>query len=94
MSSSALRAGDLGELVGRIRRGELLRVTLGETRWTLVERMQSVMSLIEGHAEHVMDAVGADVLPSLCEASRRDDAAGGRRGACHGACSSACWGSS
>ena len=27
--------------------------------------MQSVMSLIEGHAEHVMDAVGEDVLPSL-----------------------------
>jgi putative hydrolase len=31
----------------------------------LVERMQSAMSLIEGHAEHTMDAVGAEVLPSL-----------------------------
>jgi putative hydrolase len=30
-----------------------------------VERMQAAMSLIEGHAEHVMDEVGADVLPSL-----------------------------
>jgi putative hydrolase len=27
--------------------------------------MQSAMSLIEGHAEHTMDAVGAEVLPSL-----------------------------
>jgi putative hydrolase len=27
--------------------------------------MQAAMSLIEGHAEHTMDAVGAEVLPSL-----------------------------
>jgi coenzyme F420 biosynthesis associated uncharacterized protein len=31
----------------------------------LRERIQAVMSLIEGHAEHTMDAVGAEVLPSL-----------------------------
>ena len=42
-----------------------MRLTLGEDRWQLVERMQAVMSLIEGHAEHTMDAVGAEVLPSL-----------------------------
>jgi coenzyme F420 biosynthesis associated uncharacterized protein len=47
------------------RRGELLRLTMGEDRWELVERMQAAMSLIEGHAEHTMDAVGAEVLPSL-----------------------------
>jgi coenzyme F420 biosynthesis associated uncharacterized protein len=57
--------GELRELVERARRGELLRLTLGEDRWQLVERIQAVMSLIEGHAEHTMDAVGADVLPSL-----------------------------
>src|SRR5205807_7107318 len=45
--------------------GELLRLTLGEERWQLVERMQAAMSLIEGHAEHTMDAVGAEFLPSL-----------------------------
>jgi coenzyme F420 biosynthesis associated uncharacterized protein len=56
---------ELRELVERARRGELLRLTLGEDRWALVERMQAVMSLIEGHAEHTMDAVGAEVLPSL-----------------------------
>jgi putative hydrolase len=27
--------------------------------------MQAAMSLIEGHAEHTMDAVGAEVLPTL-----------------------------
>jgi coenzyme F420 biosynthesis associated uncharacterized protein len=56
---------ELREMVERARRGELLRLTLGEDRWRLVERMQSAMSLIEGHAEHTMDAVGAEVLPSL-----------------------------
>jgi uncharacterized protein (DUF2342 family) len=56
---------ELRELVARAGRGELLRLTLGEDRWQLVERMQAVMSLIEGHAEHTMDAVGAEVLPSL-----------------------------
>jgi coenzyme F420 biosynthesis associated uncharacterized protein len=61
----SLRTGELRTLIHRLRRGEVLRLTLGETRWTLVERVQSAMSLIEGHAEHVMDAVGAEVLPSL-----------------------------
>lgn len=58
-------AGDIGELIARARRGELLRITLGEDRWQLLERMQAAMTLIEGHAEHVMDAVGAQALPSL-----------------------------
>ena len=58
-------AGELRELVERARNGELLRITLGEDRWALVERMQAAMSLIEGHAEHTMDAIGAEVLPSL-----------------------------
>jgi uncharacterized protein (DUF2342 family) len=56
---------ELREMVERARRGELLRLTLGEDRWALVEQMQAAMSLIEGHAEHTMDAIGAEVLPSL-----------------------------
>lgn len=56
---------DLRTLAERLRRGELLRLTLGEERWQLVARMQATMSLVEGHAEHVMDAVGAEVLPAL-----------------------------
>ena len=55
----------LREMLERARRGELLRLSLGEDRWQLVERMQAAMSLIEGHAEHTMDAIGAEVLPSL-----------------------------
>jgi uncharacterized protein (DUF2342 family) len=60
-----LNLAELRGMVERARRGELLRLTLGEDRWALVERMQAAMSLIEGHAEHVMDEVGAEVLPSL-----------------------------
>jgi coenzyme F420 biosynthesis associated uncharacterized protein len=56
---------DLRTLADRLRGGELLRLGLGEDRWALVERMQATMSLIEGHAEHVMDAVGAEELPML-----------------------------
>lgn len=56
---------EMSELVSKARRGELLQVTLGKERWALVERMQATMTLIEGHAEHVMDAVGAELLPSL-----------------------------
>ena len=59
------RDGELRALVDRARRGELLRLGLGDERWGIVERMQATMSLIEGHAEHTMDAVGAELLPSL-----------------------------
>jgi coenzyme F420 biosynthesis associated uncharacterized protein len=56
---------DLRTLARRLRGGELLRLGLGEDRWALVDRMQATMSMIEGHAEHVMDAVGAEELPTL-----------------------------
>jgi coenzyme F420 biosynthesis associated uncharacterized protein len=58
-------AGELREMLDRARSGQLLRLTLGEDRWRLVERMQAAMSLIEGHAEHTMDVIGAEMLPSL-----------------------------
>lgn len=59
------RDGELRALIDRARHGELLRLGLGDERWGIVERMQATMSLIEGHAEHTMDAVGAESLPSL-----------------------------
>ena len=85
------RDGELQTLVERARRGELLRIGLGDERWQLVERMQATMSLIEGHAEHTMDAVGAELLPSLprlrAALTRRRESAG-----CPGGCSSGCSG--
>jgi coenzyme F420 biosynthesis associated uncharacterized protein len=65
LDGKGFNPNQLRPLLERARRGELLRLTLGDERWQLVERMQATMSLIEGHAEHTMDAVGAEVLPSL-----------------------------
>jgi coenzyme F420 biosynthesis associated uncharacterized protein len=65
LSRSAFDTSELRSIVERARQGQFLRLTLGEDRWQLVERMQAAMSLIEGHAEHTMDVIGADVLPSL-----------------------------
>jgi len=83
--STSFDRSDLRALLERARRGELLRLTLGDERWQLVERMQATMSLIEGHAEHTMDAVGAEVLPSLerlraAMNRRRDRSKIGQRG--------------
>ena len=56
---------ELLDLVSRVRRGETLRWTLGEDRWSKIEGIQAAMSVIEGHAEHTMDAIGTEELPSL-----------------------------
>ncbi|MCW3040884.1 MAG: hypothetical protein JWM31_2789, partial [Solirubrobacterales bacterium] len=56
---------DVRALVEQARSGSLLTLVAGPERAALLERIQSIMSLIEGHAEHVMDAAGAPVLPDL-----------------------------
>ena len=73
-------AGELREMVDRARAGQLLRLTLGEDRWKLVEQMQAAMSLIEGHAEHTMDVVGAETLPSLARLREAMNRRRGQRG--------------
>jgi coenzyme F420 biosynthesis associated uncharacterized protein len=57
------RAG-LRELVDAIRRADLVSLVVGPDRRAIIDRVQATMAVVEGHAEHVMDAVGADVLPS------------------------------
>jgi len=56
---------DLRALVEAVRQGELITLVVGRERRDVIDRMQATMAVIEGYAEHVMDAVGADVLPSL-----------------------------
>ena len=58
--SAALRRGDLIGLVDHAAERETL------------DRVQAVMAVIEGHAEHVMDAVAPDLLPSLPRLRARD----------------------
>jgi coenzyme F420 biosynthesis associated uncharacterized protein len=56
---------DLRALADGLREGGLVNAVAGPERRAIVERIQAVMALIEGHAEHVMDAVGEEVLPNL-----------------------------
>ena len=55
---------DLREWTDSVRRGELVTLVIGRERRVIVDRIQAAMAVIEGHAEHVMDAVGAEVIPS------------------------------
>ena len=59
------RGDDLRAIVAAVRRGDLLSLVTTSGQRALIERIQAVMAVIEGHAEHVMDAVGRDLLPSL-----------------------------
>jgi coenzyme F420 biosynthesis associated uncharacterized protein len=56
---------DLRGLVEHIREEGLTALGLSPERKALLARAQSFMALLEGYAEHVMDAVGAELLPDL-----------------------------
>ncbi len=56
---------DLRRLAAAVRAGDLVSLVASPQERATVERMQSTMAVLEGHAEHVMDAVGAPLLPSL-----------------------------
>jgi coenzyme F420 biosynthesis associated uncharacterized protein len=57
------------EAVGRLVRGDenvsLLDIMQTPEQKAVVERLTAVMSLLEGHADVVMDGVGPDVVPSV-----------------------------
>jgi coenzyme F420 biosynthesis associated uncharacterized protein len=48
-----------------LRRGDLISIVANPAERSTLDRVQAVMAVIEGHAEHVMDAVAPDLLPSL-----------------------------
>jgi coenzyme F420 biosynthesis associated uncharacterized protein len=56
---------DLRAMWDSVRDGGLVHAVAGPERKAVIDRLQAIMALIEGHAEHVMDAAGAEVLPSL-----------------------------
>jgi coenzyme F420 biosynthesis associated uncharacterized protein len=82
VDASSLRrlpsAADLRALAEAVREGGLALAVAGPERRALLERVQAVMGLVEGHAEWAMDAAGRDELPSLdrlraaLDARRRD----------------------
>jgi len=56
---------DLRGLVDAVREGGLAAVVLGTERRALMDRVQAFMAVLEGYAEHVMDAVGPAVIDDL-----------------------------
>ena len=62
-------------LVDAVREGDLLSLVIGPEQRALLDRVQATMAVLEGYAEHVMDAVGADVLADLPSCAPRWSAA-------------------
>lgn len=64
---------DPRELVRTLMRGGLARLVADPAHAARLDRLQATMSVIEGHAEHVMDACAADAGPALVELRRKLD---------------------
>jgi coenzyme F420 biosynthesis associated uncharacterized protein len=66
----------IGELV-RILRGDsqasLADLFQNERQRSVVDQLTGIMSLLEGHADVVMDGVGPEVIPSVAEIRRKFD---------------------
>jgi coenzyme F420 biosynthesis associated uncharacterized protein len=60
------RFGRAAERVSRAAlRADLLGMVASAPEQAMIDQTQAVMAVIEGHAEHVMDAVAPELLPSL-----------------------------
>jgi coenzyme F420 biosynthesis associated uncharacterized protein len=72
-AGSALRA-DPRRIAGALLRGELVRVLAGPEQRALLDRAQATMAVLEGHAEHVMDAAAPDLGPEFAGLRARMEA--------------------
>ena len=67
--------GDLArkvvDLISGKSEGSLLDLFSGPEQKAVIERVTGVMSLLEGHADVVMDGVGPEVIPSVAEIRRK-----------------------
>jgi coenzyme F420 biosynthesis associated uncharacterized protein len=74
-SALARRLRDAVGVVTESVRGEgdrsLLDVVQTDEQREILDRLTAVMSLLEGHADYVMDGVGPEVIPSVAEIRRR-----------------------
>ncbi len=65
---------DTVERMGRAAlRADLIGLFATEPERAVIDQTQAVMAVIEGHAEHVMDAVAPELLPSLPQLRRALD---------------------
>jgi coenzyme F420 biosynthesis associated uncharacterized protein len=56
---------EIKRVAAALRNGDLISIFTNQGERDTLDRVQAVMAVIEGHAEHVMDAVAPDLLPSL-----------------------------
>lgn len=68
----------LGRVAGALRRGTrqsggLIDLVQTDEQRTILDRLTALMSLLEGHADVVMDAVGPQVVPSVATIRTRFD---------------------
>jgi coenzyme F420 biosynthesis associated uncharacterized protein len=68
------------ELLRSVKSGELATLLLPEEQRRLIERLTATMTLVEGYAEHVMDAVGDRLDPGYTDLRRALDRDRERRG--------------
>jgi coenzyme F420 biosynthesis associated uncharacterized protein len=68
------------EVVRALLRGELARLVADPRRREQIDRLQATMSVIEGHAEHVMDAAAGDLGGELARLRDRLDRRRAQRG--------------
>ncbi len=71
---------DPRELLRAAMRGGLARALADPGARATLDRLQATMSVIEGHAEHLMDAASPALAPGLAELRRRLDQRRARRG--------------
>ena len=60
----------LGDVVSGRAEGSLLDLVSSPEQKAVIERITGVMSLLEGHADVVMDGVGPEVIPSVADDPR------------------------
>jgi coenzyme F420 biosynthesis associated uncharacterized protein len=68
------------ELIRSVAAGELATLLWTEPQRQLVDQLLAAMTIVEGYAEHVMDAVGDELDPGYAELRRRLERDRERRG--------------
>lgn len=68
------------ELLRSVKSGELATLLLSEDQRRVIDRLTATMTLVEGYAEHVMDAVGDQLDPGYTDLRRALERDRDRRG--------------
>jgi coenzyme F420 biosynthesis associated uncharacterized protein len=79
-AAKRLFRADPRETIRTVMRGDLPRLLAGPEQTRTLDALQATMSVIEGYAEHVMDAAGRSLYPGYARLRRRLEARRANRG--------------